>query len=60
MGMLNYVPPADPHTFCLCFPPLYFTVGIGTVWQCDNCGRVYELVADRGEGRGSGWKRQVP
>lgn len=54
--MLRYVEPAGGK-FCLCIPPLFWTVGVGTIWKCDNCGRVYELVADRGEGRGSGWKQ---
>ena len=58
MGILRLVEPADGK-FCLCIPPLYFTVGIGTVWQCDNCGRIYEMVADRGNGKGYGWQRRV-
>lgn len=56
MGFIKKVEhPNGP--FCMCIPPLWFTVGVGTVWQCDSCGRVYELVADRGEGKGSGWKK---
>ncbi|HLV43712.1 MAG TPA: hypothetical protein VKY39_02050 [Aggregatilineales bacterium] len=37
------MPPAQK--FCLCIPPFYLTTGVGTIWQCDSCGRVYERVA---------------
>ena len=57
MGIVRYVAPPQGK-FCLCFPPLWFTVGVGTVWRCDNCARVYELVG-RGDERkpAGGWAR---
>lgn len=39
MGILRNIDGITP--FCLCFPPIWFTVNPGTVWQCDNCGRIY-------------------
>ncbi|MFF8817828.1 hypothetical protein ACF07D_07515 [Leucobacter sp. NPDC015123] len=44
MAILKRVPLPDGKPFCLCFPPLYWTVGVGTVWQCDSCGRIYDRV----------------
>lgn len=59
MALLKHVPLPDGKPFCLCIPPFYWTVGVGTVWQCDNCGRVFELV---GRGNASkpygGWIRR--
>lgn len=40
MGMLRGIEPADGMV-CMCIPPLYWTVGVGSVWQCDRCARVY-------------------
>lgn len=51
MAILKSVDPPGGK-FCLCFPPIYFMVGIGTIWQCDACGRVFERVAGS-----PAWKR---
>lgn len=48
MGILKLVQPAYtrcPGSVFGCIPPLYWTVGIGTVWQCDHCGRIWERVS---------------
>ena len=51
MGVLRDVPPPDGK-FCMCIPPIWFSVGVGTVWECDNCGRVYVRTAGS-----PAWKR---
>ena len=51
MGILNLVPPPDPWcpgSVFGCIPPIYWTVGVGTIWQCDYCGRVWERVSQPG------------
>lgn len=59
MAILKHVPLPGGKPFCLCIPPLYWTVGVGTVYQCDACGRVFELVG-RGHAvkKGGGWIRR--
>ena len=51
MGILTMVEPAYrrcPGNVLGCIPPMYWTVGIGTVWQCDHCGRIWERVSRPG------------
>lgn len=43
MGMIREVLPPQ-GMFCMCIPPIWFAVGVGTIWQCDNCGRIYLRV----------------
>ena len=50
MGILKMVEPSYrpcPGSVFGCIPPLYWTVGVGTVWQCDHCGRIWERVSGR-------------
>lgn len=55
MGMLKEVPIGDDgKPFCMCIPPLFMTVGFGTVWQCDNCARIY-LRVSANEHNGRAW-----
>lgn len=56
MGILKLVPPA--YQLCSgsvfgCIPPMYWTVGVGTIWKCDHCGRVWERV----NGSGAAWAK---
>lgn len=52
MPIIKEGAPVEPSPFCMCIPPLWFTVGIGTVWECGNCGRWYERI-DASHPRGS-------
>ncbi len=52
MGVLRHVPLPPREKLCLCIPPFYLNTGIGTIWQCDGCGRVFERVAGS-----PAWKR---
>lgn len=59
MAILKHVPLPDGKPFCLCFPPICWTVGVGTVWKCDACGRVFELVGRGNETKpDGGWVRR--
>lgn len=38
-------PDLHPSGILGCIPPLYFLVGVGSVWRCEHCGQRWERTS---------------